>query len=174
MNEVGGLGENRLDTTARGIRDTAVEQTKQALLVLVGAIDNKSAGHCLQMISEYCTASLDLLTSLVPGLKPVGKRSFSNLNVMNEGYAVGIGNPMNNNETFGASILTQAVSAIGPMIQSRKVKDIVGALAEAKGAELSEEIIGDLESSLKGALGLDIVPASGELAAQETTEKEED
>lgn len=165
--EHGGLADDPLTDIAHSLRDLTVTQMKQTLLTLVSSIDDKNAGHCLSMISSFCTSSLDVLTALVPELVVAPKKKRRGLNIysgemqpyVSEGSAE-IGGPvstMMNNETFGASILSQAMAAVGPLVQSQQARSLAAALASAKEAKLGVEIVNVLESSLKSALGVDVV-----------------
>jgi hypothetical protein len=154
--EQGGLGEELLDRIAEKTRNDTIVQAKATLTNLIAAIDgtNVVTAKALQMIASYCNSVLDLLTTVSPGLVSTGKRNGPSFNVGTP-YQLSTGGVMANNETFGASILEQAVAAIGPMIQSRRVKDLTSALAEAKDSDLGPGIVADLEGSVRDALGIE-------------------
>jgi len=156
IEEQGGLGEAPLDKIAESLIAAEVAQAKMVLTALAEGISADNAVPCLNMISDYATRRVGLLHALMPGTLDHLRGKVPSLTSAPYTTISGInlGGPMGSNETFGASILEQAVAAIGPMIQSRRVKDLTAALAEAKDAELGPEIVSDLEGSVREALGL--------------------
>jgi len=183
----GGYLHTRVDEVARGLVTDTVELARKQIEHLLTAMTPDNATRVLRTIGDIASKHIDLIVDLDPaqfvGMSVKGPRiGDSGGNLIGYGGSSYIG-PVEggmNNETFGAQALQQLV-ALGPKLtqsfnKGKNVQALTSALRDAKEANLSENLIADLEAQIREELGTapqrempePVAPPSEEVAESST------